>query len=78
MSNDKLKQVQSYFDPQYDSDEDLEAEQQKKIKQQENQFNYSGAEKTRKESWEKADVYPKIKRFVKGAWYGDKRKPKDE
>jgi hypothetical protein len=77
MSNDKMRKIQEYFGPQYDSDEDLDEETKKKIKAKENVWDTTGAEKTRQEGWEKADTYPKIKRFVKGAWYGDKRKPKE-
>jgi len=71
MGNDKYKQVQSYFDPQYDSDEDLPEDEQKKIKK-----SYS-PDKEREVAWEKAETYPKIKKFVKGAWYGDKRAKKE-
>jgi hypothetical protein len=75
--SDKYKKVEEYFKPKYDSDKDLDEDTQQKIKEQENVFNYSNAEKTRKEAWEKADMYPKLKRIVKGAVYGDKRKSKD-
>lgn len=77
MGNDKMQKIQDYFGPKYDSDEDLDETTRKKIKSQENTFDYSGAEKTRKAGWENAGTYPKLKRMVKGAWYGDKRKSKD-
>lgn len=76
--SDKYREVESYFKPKYDSDEDLDKETQAKIKAQENSFSYGEANKTRKEAWENSSVYPKLKRMVKGAWYGDKRKSKDE
>jgi hypothetical protein len=64
----------NYFSPQYDSDEDLPDDARKEIKKKESIFDRSGADKLRKESWEKADMYPKIKRVFKGMWSGDKHK----
>jgi hypothetical protein len=67
MANDKMNKMQGYFDPQYDSDEDLTPEDRKKI-----QSSYN-PNKVRKEAWDKADMYPKLKKFVKSSWSGDKR-----
>jgi hypothetical protein len=67
MGNDKLQKISDYFGPQYDSDEDLPEDERKKIKD-----SYH-PDKDRQAAWDKADMYPKIKKFVKGAWYGDKR-----
>lgn len=77
MGNDKYSKIQEYYNPQYDSDEDLDEETQKTIKSKENTFDYGGAEKERNDAWEKSGTYPKLKRMVKGSWYGDKRKKED-
>ena len=62
------------FGPSYDSDEDLDEETRKKIKQQEEQLQYDQADELRKTAWEAQDTYPRLKKMVKGFWYGDKRK----
>lgn len=74
MANDKYATIQKYFDPQYDSDVELDEDEQKKIKTKEQNREYSEASDLRKKAWDKADMYPKLKKFVKGAWYGDKQK----
>jgi len=70
MSDRIKRELADYFGNQYDSDEDLDEETRKKIQNQ----GPIAAEKTRNEAWDKADMYPKLKRFLKGVWYGDKRK----
>lgn len=72
MSNDKIRKMAEYFQPQYDSDEDLDDETRKKIQDS------ADPNKVRNAAWDKADMYPKLKRMVKSGWYGDKRKPQDE
>lgn len=70
MPNEKFaKSLKDTFGPQYDSDEDLDDETQRKIKN-------SGsleADKIRDEAWDKAGTYSKTMRVLKGAWSGDKR-----
>jgi hypothetical protein len=66
-----MKKLQSYYDPKYDSDEELDENTRKKI---EDSSSPMEADKVREEAWGKQDTYPKLKRLVKGAWYGDKRK----
>lgn len=77
MADDKRKKmlegVKNTFGPQYDSDEDLDPETQEKIRK----AYPSEQEKLRQEGWEKADMYPKLKKLVKSGWYGDKRKPRE-
>jgi len=72
--NKKIVADSSSLNDQYDSDEDLTKEQQQKIKKLSKYYGEGEAEKARKAAWEKADMYPKIKKFFKGAVYGDKRK----
>lgn len=67
---DRKKELANYFGPQYDSDEDLPEDTRKKLQDQ----GPVAAEETRQAAWEKQDMYPKLKRSLKGAWYGDKRK----
>jgi hypothetical protein len=72
MSNDKYGKIQGYFEPKYDSDEDLDEQTRKKIKDS------PRPDQVRSQAWEGAGVYPKLKRMVKGAVYGDKRKPSED
>lgn len=62
------------FGASYDSDEDLPEDVKKKIKQREERLQYDEADELRKTAWETADTYPRLKKMVKGFWYGDKRK----
>jgi len=73
----KLKGIASYFkDPQYDSDEELEPKVQEAIKRREEKHDFDYADKIREAAWNDAGAYPKLKRMVKGVWYGDKRDKK--
>lgn len=77
MSNDKFRQfaagAREAVGPQYDSDEDLDEETRKKIKES----GPSTAQKIRDEAWDKAGMYSKTMKVLKGAWSGDKRKPRE-
>lgn len=70
MASDRYRAVSNVFKAKYDSDEDLTEEQRKKIRES------SDPEATRTAAWEEADMYPKLKKTMKGMWYGDKRAKK--
>lgn len=70
MANMK-KKISNYFEPGYDSDEDLDASTRAEIN---NTGSPSVAEGIRRKAWENADAFSKIKKTLKGAYYGDKRK----
>lgn len=74
----KYSKVQKFYDPSYDSDEDLPEETQKEIKEKKNQFDNTGAEEVRQKGWENAGVFPKIKRFVKDKVYKDMHEKTEE
>lgn len=67
----KYAKVQKFFDPSYDSDEDLSEETQQQIKEKKNQFDEVGAEEVRQKGWENTGMFPKLKRFVKDKVSGD-------
>lgn len=62
----------------YDSDEDLTDDQVKQIKDKENEFDYTGADKVRKDSWQNAGMFPKLNKFVKDKISGDIREKTPE
>lgn len=51
----------------YDSDDDLTKEEKERIAKS------STPKKTRQQIWDNKDMFPKIKKYAKSAWYGDKR-----
>jgi hypothetical protein len=66
----KKAAIQSMIDAvgaKYDSDEDLTAEDRKKIKES------LRPDKTRDKLWEKKGVWDKTKKLLKSKWYGDKQ-----
>lgn len=77
MANNKFKQfaqgAKDVFGSSYDSDQDLPEDSQKKIRD----ASYSRQQAVRDEEWNKQGTFPKLKRMVKGAYYGDKRKPNE-
>ena len=68
--DDFAKSAKASVGPQYDSDEDLDEETQKKIRNS----GPTTAQKLRDEAWGKAGTFSKTMRVLKGAWSGDKRK----
>jgi hypothetical protein len=69
MSDDRAGGMSNYYKPSYNSDEDLDEDTQNKIRAV--GTNSSEANDIRKQAWQNAGAYPKLKRMVKDAWSGD-------
>lgn len=68
----KMEALSKFTKPSYDSDKELPEDVQKKLGGSDS----TAANKMREEAWDKAGVYPKLKRFMGDAWAGDIRKKK--
>jgi len=77
-NRDKMAMLEKFSKAKYNSDEDLPEETQKAIADKKNYFDDVGADQIRKESWEKAGMFPKLKRAVKSSMYGDMHEKNEE
>lgn len=71
MNDDAMAKLAKPFQASYNSDEDLPDDTQAKIKQLQDNNQFNAASSVRKDAWDSAGPWPKLKKLVKTRWDGD-------